>query len=241
MNPQLPIHRTAPYVYRVYEGDDLIYIGSTIRLWKRLDEHRLTTWWAESVTRVQATLAPTIEAARRTERRQIRQERPRWNISELRPLLRSFTEEEFARHIALVELASERSREWTVRRHGEHAVPPLPRVPEASRLKEQFRFRFGHPYSPAVPAQDTSRPQFDGQRLRALRETAGIRMVDLALAVGCAYRHLANFETGCPVGKNKIPRNLSPALANRIARELSGALGSEITIADFTALPRTAA
>lgn len=65
-----------------------------------------------------------------------------------------------------------------------------------------------------------------GNRLRNLRERAGLRTVKLAADAGCSHGHLRNIEGGSdqPGG----------VLAYTLARILAQHLGQEITIDDFS-------
>lgn len=67
---------------------------------------------------------------------------------------------------------------------------------------------------------------FDGPRLRVLRQTHGIRMIDLARAVGCSYGHLRMAETG--------GRQVSTELAYRLARALTALTGRDVTLDEFS-------
>ncbi|EFQ82739.1 hypothetical protein HMPREF0063_11948 [Aeromicrobium marinum DSM 15272] len=70
------------WVYRCFDQDGrLIYVGSTANLPNRLAQHRSTSWWAPTVTKVRAHVYPTGITAREVERRAIRDEVPRWNKS----------------------------------------------------------------------------------------------------------------------------------------------------------------
>jgi predicted GIY-YIG superfamily endonuclease len=92
-------YETHPYVYRMYAGDDLIYIGSTRRLWRRLAEHRIQSWWSPTVTRVQAKLQPTIHAARREEKRAVADEMPRWNVYDQRIFIPTWNDDQFGEYL----------------------------------------------------------------------------------------------------------------------------------------------
>lgn len=75
--------------------------------------------------------------------------------------------------------------------------------------------------------------QYDGLAVRRIRQTAGIRMVTLADAVGCHYRHLGQFERGT--------RHISPEMAHRLANTLTTLLGRTVSVDEFTAPARSAA
>lgn len=66
--------------------------------------------------------------------------------------------------------------------------------------------------------------QFDGARLRYLRQAAGVTMQDLANGIGCSKGHLRQAET--------LDRRLSPELAGAAAKFLS-AQGQPVTIDDI--------
>jgi predicted GIY-YIG superfamily endonuclease len=139
-------YRTAPYVYRVYDADGLIYIGSTNRLWRRLEEHRRDTWWAETVVKVNATLCRTIEDARRAERQAILDEVPRWNLNDLRPRLRFFNRDQWDDYLQRFALARKLEIEWRERR----GLYPIPALKDSalgfSWLISRYRFHFGEDY-----------------------------------------------------------------------------------------------
>ena len=69
-------------------------------------------------------------------------------------------------------------------------------------------------------------PRYDGPAVRRIRQTAGIRMVELAAAVGCHYRHLAQFE--------KSTRHVSPEMAYRLAKALTTLTGRTVEVEEFT-------
>ena len=73
--------RAVHWVYRCYDTDGrLIYVGCTMELAKRLDTHHRSSWWADQVANVKATVHPNYAAALRIERKAIREEHPRWNV-----------------------------------------------------------------------------------------------------------------------------------------------------------------
>lgn len=154
-------YHTAPYLYRVFDTDGLIYIGSTIRLWRRLDEHQQHSWWADTAIKVRAELHPTSEAARKAERAAILAERPRWNLGDMRPRLRFLTEEEFDDYIRRYATARRRAIEWCHRRFGR--IPPgapfsLSSVTGDPQglpwLVARYRFHFGKNYDVSRLEQD---------------------------------------------------------------------------------------
>jgi transcriptional regulator with XRE-family HTH domain len=65
-----------------------------------------------------------------------------------------------------------------------------------------------------------------GEKLRELRVATGVRMQDVADAVGCSWRHLQMIETA--------GRQPSAELVHRLARELSRLHGRTVTIDEFT-------
>jgi predicted GIY-YIG superfamily endonuclease len=68
------------YVYRIYDQHgDLIYVGCTQDLFKRLKAHRLT-WWAHQVIKVRAVIYLSPRAGLDEETLAIDTEHPRWNI-----------------------------------------------------------------------------------------------------------------------------------------------------------------
>ncbi len=68
--------------------------------------------------------------------------------------------------------------------------------------------------------------RFDGPRARALRQSAGVRMIDLARAIDCTYGHLRMVETS--------GRQPSTELAYRIARVLSRHLDRDVGIDELS-------
>lgn len=140
------MHSLTPYsaahVYRVYSEDRLIYIGHSTMLHKRLDQHRRSSWWAPSVTRVHASVMPDVETARATELDVILAERPRWNHFDLT-------------HYALPDLTREQLNDCIVGRlnahwydggmsalRGDHAACCSTVLPRLQRLIRTFRGRF---------------------------------------------------------------------------------------------------
>lgn len=75
------------------------------------------------------------------------------------------------------------------------------------------------------------RPVFSGPRFRAIREAAGVRMVDLAAAAGVGYSNLRLFEQRAAIRGR--PRNLSPETAHRLATALGRLSGHPVHIEDF--------
>jgi predicted GIY-YIG superfamily endonuclease len=141
-------YRTAPYVYRIYDNDGLIYIGSTNRFWRRLEEHRRDSWWAETVTKVKARVYPSLEEARRVERQAIYDEVPRWNLCELRPRLRFFDRDQWDDYLQRVALAQKLELE-VAKRRGWY-WPGRGVLFDSYRgldwLVQRYRFHFGEDY-----------------------------------------------------------------------------------------------
>lgn len=70
-----------PVVYRIYSREDeLLYIGSTIDLDKRIPVHAGTQWWWGAFHRIAIQVFPTITAARAVEAQAIGSEDPRYNV-----------------------------------------------------------------------------------------------------------------------------------------------------------------
>lgn len=144
-------YRTAPYLYRMYDADGLIYIGSTNRFWKRLREHRQRSWWAETVVKVRAELCPTLADARQRERAAIRAEVPRWNLCDTRPLLPYMNEDEWDHFLRRFAVDQYRQQEWELRRYG-HTWFQNGLLLEDTKarglpwLLGRYRFQFGKPY-----------------------------------------------------------------------------------------------
>lgn len=69
-----------PLVYRIYDGSgNLLYVGSTTSLKRRLIAHKGTqAWWGDAAT-VEGEVYPTIEAARLEETQQIAELKPQHN------------------------------------------------------------------------------------------------------------------------------------------------------------------
>lgn len=76
----------AAYVYRVFDTDArLIYVGCTVHLATRLEQHTTDSWWAFQAVKVRAVVHPTVALARAAELAAIKTEHPRWNIHGLPP------------------------------------------------------------------------------------------------------------------------------------------------------------
>jgi predicted GIY-YIG superfamily endonuclease len=71
---------TAHYVYRIYAEDrDLIYIGCTSDVPRRLLSHK-QAWWSSQAQKVTAKVYPDRTTALQAETAAIRDELPAWNI-----------------------------------------------------------------------------------------------------------------------------------------------------------------
>jgi predicted GIY-YIG superfamily endonuclease len=74
------------YVYRACdETGDLIYVGCTVDLSKRIDQHHMGAWWAYQIARVSARVYPDKQTALAHEAAAIATEIPRWNRTGRRP------------------------------------------------------------------------------------------------------------------------------------------------------------
>lgn len=140
------LHRTPPHLYRMYDEEGLIYIGSTIRFWKRLAEHRRQSWWAQSVVRVRAEIVNVeLPVLRKLERKAIYDEMPRWNVSEQTCLIPFMDEETFAdfmdRWLTNVRAAREHHR-WVYRIS--YSDDPIPK--RFDDLLRRWRMSHGEPF-----------------------------------------------------------------------------------------------
>jgi predicted GIY-YIG superfamily endonuclease len=73
---------SARYVYRCFDvSGRLLYVGCTSDLAARLKAHAAQSFWARSVANVKACVFPTAVAGLAAERRVIREENPRFNIT----------------------------------------------------------------------------------------------------------------------------------------------------------------
>ena len=73
------------YLYRVYSGEKLLYVGVSIDPQARMEKHRLKPWW-RNVTDVKVVRCESREAALSAERAAIIAENPTHNIA--RPKVR---------------------------------------------------------------------------------------------------------------------------------------------------------
>jgi predicted GIY-YIG superfamily endonuclease len=136
----------APYVYRVYDRHGLIYVGSTIRLWTRLAEHRRYSWWSRSAVRVRAELCPSLEVARRREQQAQIAERPRWNVHEQAQLIHTWNDDEFEEYLERWITNAVNGNEWHIAMYGK---PRLDVRYQARRLLRRYQLHHGHPYDTA--------------------------------------------------------------------------------------------
>lgn len=74
--------------------------------------------------------------------------------------------------------------------------------------------------------------RFNGAAARALRRVAGIKMIDMARAIGASYGHLRMAET--------TDRAISDEMAHRIRHELSRHLGREVSIDEISSVTERA-
>lgn len=70
---------SGPALYRFFDGEDLLYIGSTIDLGRRIYSHSTASAWWTPTLRVEWTAFDSVNAARAAEVRAIFTERPRHN------------------------------------------------------------------------------------------------------------------------------------------------------------------
>lgn len=69
------------YVYRVFDAvGQLIYIGCTNDLFRRLAQQEELAWWAPQAVKVKASVHANYEAGLAAERKAIQTEHPRWNV-----------------------------------------------------------------------------------------------------------------------------------------------------------------
>lgn len=132
-----------PYVYRVYDGEGLIYIGSTIRLWTRLAEHRRQSWWSRSAVRIRAELAPSLKVARRTEMEAILSELPRWNVYEQAQLIPTWDDEEFEAYLIRWVINALSARDWQTRMFGR---PRADAAVQTRRILRRFKLHHGYDF-----------------------------------------------------------------------------------------------
>jgi predicted GIY-YIG superfamily endonuclease len=64
------------YVYRIYSGDDLLYVGCSNNPERRVKQHRLEKAWQEPITAVLTESYPTLAEAETAERVAIKTEDP---------------------------------------------------------------------------------------------------------------------------------------------------------------------
>jgi predicted GIY-YIG superfamily endonuclease len=81
MTPTQAYWKNRPVLYRVFDGDGrLIYIGQTINLPVRINEHRGQSWWWKLLAdRIQVKLYPSAESAKAAEKVAIQEETPVFN------------------------------------------------------------------------------------------------------------------------------------------------------------------
>lgn len=92
---------SAHYVYRVYAHRyDLIYVGCTQDLRKRLHAHSKTSWWAPQATKVVAKVYPDKAAGLAAEVAAIREELPRWNTRGKEQLTSGWARKHFVTYVS---------------------------------------------------------------------------------------------------------------------------------------------
>lgn len=72
------------YLYRIYSGGVLLYVGVTVNPAGRIPRHRRRAWWAQ-VTEIRTDLIGTREEAFYAEWRAITTEKPVYNITHATP------------------------------------------------------------------------------------------------------------------------------------------------------------
>lgn len=81
MTPTQSYWKGRPVMYRAFDEDDrLIYIGASKDLPQRFALHRVRSWWADLVARVQVQVFSTMDAAFAAEKAAIQEERPAFNV-----------------------------------------------------------------------------------------------------------------------------------------------------------------
>lgn len=75
-----------PVVYRCYDRDgELLYIGSSRDVVRRMEAHAHSSFWRPWVARVRIQITPDVFTARRVEAEAIRTENPRFNLKHRKP------------------------------------------------------------------------------------------------------------------------------------------------------------
>lgn len=147
------------WVYRCYDATGrLIYVGCTLALGRRLDDHVRQSWWAPQVVKVKATVHKNRQAGHSVEKRIIRAETPKWNncITAWRAR-KQWTEESFRDYV------------FSLLRSGAADLDD-PRVLAA---RDEYQDRYGGPMqderidgrSWPLPLGEVLRPDFRARRL----------------------------------------------------------------------------
>lgn len=90
---------TVHYVYRIYAEDrDLIYIGCTSDVPRRLLSHR-QAWWSPQAQKVVAKVYPDRTTALKAETAAIHEELPAWNVRGKRHNTEGWTSKHFAAYM----------------------------------------------------------------------------------------------------------------------------------------------
>lgn len=75
--------RTKFYLYRFFDAaDGLLYVGISIRAYERFSQHQTSSAWFPEAVKVTFELLPDMDELREAETRAIRDERPRYNVSQ---------------------------------------------------------------------------------------------------------------------------------------------------------------
>lgn len=92
------------YVYRIYNSsNELIYIGCTHHVPKRLNVHRQLMWWAPQIETVKADTYADRVSAHAAEKAAIYAENPKWNIRHRSLGQTVWTEQQLRDYIQAVE------------------------------------------------------------------------------------------------------------------------------------------
>jgi predicted GIY-YIG superfamily endonuclease len=127
----------AHFLYRCYdETGQLVYVGSTGDLFRRLTAHRHNSWWSYQVAKVVAKVYADPFTARAAERQAIREEQPRWNVVGRWATRHTWTAENYADYYHAVRMGSDTD---STRKH-------------ALRVRRECRLRFGVAVEAVTPA-----------------------------------------------------------------------------------------
>lgn len=68
-------------VYSIYNSsDDLLYIGATVNLRRRMQQHRASQPWSDQIHRVEIEECPSLRHAHEREKELIKQRKPLYNV-----------------------------------------------------------------------------------------------------------------------------------------------------------------